>query len=87
MKKNTHPDYHRITIKMTNGETFTTFSTYGNEGDTLQLEIDPYIHPAWTKISLNAREHLGKMAKFRKRFSSFDLSDLNNNNDIEKAEQ
>lgn len=47
MKKDTHPDYHKITVEMTDGTTFETRSTWGNEGDTLKLDIDPSSHPAW----------------------------------------
>ncbi len=35
MKQNIHPDYHMITVQMTNGDTFQTRSTWGKEGDTL----------------------------------------------------
>ena len=38
MKADIHPDYHTITVAMTNGTTFQTRSTYGSEGDTLTLE-------------------------------------------------
>ena len=48
MKKDIHPDYHRIKVVMTDGTEFTTYSTYGAEGDTLKLDIDPKTHPAWT---------------------------------------
>ena len=48
MKSGTHPDYHMITVQMTDGTTFQTRSTWGKEGDTLHLEIDPTSHPAWT---------------------------------------
>jgi large subunit ribosomal protein L31 len=48
MKADIHPEYHLIEIKMTNGTTYKTRSTYGKEGDTLSLEIDPTVHPAWT---------------------------------------
>ena len=41
MKSGTHPDYHFITVQMTDGTTYQTRSTWGKEGDTLQLEIDP----------------------------------------------
>ena len=41
MKKDTHPDYHNITVEMTDGTTFNTRSTWGKEGDTLKLDIDP----------------------------------------------
>ena len=48
MKEGIHPDYHEITIVMTDGSTYPTRSTYGKAGDTLRLEIDPKSHPAWT---------------------------------------
>ena len=38
MKKDIHPDYHMITVEMTDGTTFETRSTYGAEGDVLKLE-------------------------------------------------
>ena len=48
MKADTHPDYHFITVTMTDGSTYKTRSTWGKEGDTLNLDIDPKTHPAWT---------------------------------------
>ena len=48
MKKDIHPDYHTITVVMTDGTKYETRSTYGKAGDTLQLDIDPKTHPAWT---------------------------------------
>ncbi len=48
MKSGTHPDYHLITVQMTDGTNYQTRSTWGKEGDTLQLDIDPTAHPAWT---------------------------------------
>jgi large subunit ribosomal protein L31 len=41
MKKNIHPDYHEITVVMTDGSSFKTRSTLGKAGDTLRLDIDP----------------------------------------------
>ena len=41
MKQDTHPDYHFITVVMTDGTTYQTRSTYGKEGATLNLDIDP----------------------------------------------
>ena len=40
MKKDIHPDYHRIKVVMTDGTEFVTYSTYGAEGETLKLDID-----------------------------------------------
>ena len=48
MKSDIHPDYHMIKVVMTNGIEFMTRSTYGEEGATLNLDIDPNTHPAWT---------------------------------------
>ena len=41
MKTEGHPDYHMITVKMTDGTEFQTRSTWGKEGDVLALDIDP----------------------------------------------
>ena len=48
MKPDLHPDYHTITVKMTDGSEFTTRTTWGKKGDVLHLDIDPKSHPAWT---------------------------------------
>tara|TARA_Y100001970_G_scaffold158530_1_gene193848 strand:+ start:159 stop:386 length:228 start_codon:yes stop_codon:yes gene_type:complete len=73
MKKEIHPDYHEITIVMTDGSEFKTRSTWGQEGDVMKLEIDPKSHPAWTG------EHRlvdsgGQVAKFNKRFQNIGLA-------------
>ena len=41
MKKDIHPDYHKITVVMTDGTQFETCSCYGTEGQKLNLDIDP----------------------------------------------
>ncbi len=48
MKADTHPDYHMITVQMTDGSKYQTRTTWGKEGDVMTLEIDPLAHPAWT---------------------------------------
>src|ERR1700753_4373428 len=48
MKKDIHPDYHTINVVLTDGSTFQTRSTYGEEGATIRLDVDPRTHPAWT---------------------------------------
>ena len=72
MKKDLHPEYHEITVQMTDGSTFTTRSTWGNPGDTLKLDIDPTAHPAWTGVH-RLMDSGGQLAKFNKRFSSIGL--------------
>src|SRR5229473_2604482 len=48
MREGIHPDYHQITVVMTDGTSYQTRSTYGKAGDTLRLDIDSKSHPAWT---------------------------------------
>ena len=48
MKKNIHPDYHKIKVIMTDGSEFETRSTWGKENDKLKLDIDSKSHYAWT---------------------------------------
>ena len=70
MKKDTdlHPNYHQIKVVMTDGTEFMTYSTYGNEGDTLQLDIDPSSHPAWTGGDGKLMDRVGRVSKFKKKF-------------------
>ena len=48
MKKDIHPDYHEITVVMTDGAEFRTRSTWGETGGVMKLDVDPRTHPAWT---------------------------------------
>lgn len=73
MKKDLHPDYHTITVVMTDGSSFETRSTWGREGDTLTLDIDPKSHPAWTGGTGRLVDTGGQVAKFNKRFGEFGL--------------
>ena len=73
MKANIHPDYHEITVVMTDGVTYQTRSTYGKPGDTLRLEIDPKSHPAWTGGNQRLMDAGGQLARFNKRFSGLGL--------------
>jgi large subunit ribosomal protein L31 len=70
MKAAGHPDYHEITVVMTDGSEFKTRSTYGKKGDVLRLEIDPKSHPAWTGVH-RLVDSGGQLAKFNKRFKGF----------------
>ena len=72
MKKGIHPDYHEITVVMTDGSEYKTRSTYGKAGDTLRLDIDPKSHPAWTGVH-RLIDTGGQLAKFNKRFQGLGL--------------
>ncbi len=71
MKKDLHPDYHFITVQMTDGTTYKTRSTYGSEGDTLTLDIDPTSHPAWTGGGQKIVDTGGRVGRFNKKYESF----------------
>jgi large subunit ribosomal protein L31 len=71
MKKDIHPDYHKITVVMTDGSQFETFSTYGAAGQKLNLDIDPKTHPAWTGGSAHLVDRGGRVSKFKKKFEGF----------------
>jgi large subunit ribosomal protein L31 len=68
MKSGIHPDYHPITIVMTNGEKFVTRSTYGKAGDTMNLDIDPSSHPAWTGGTQTILDRGGRVSRFNQKF-------------------
>ncbi|MCC3860044.1 50S ribosomal protein L31 [Pseudemcibacter aquimaris] len=70
MKKDIHPEYHTITVAMTDGSTYETRTTWGNAGDTLTLEIDPKSHPAWVGGAKKVSDK-GRVAQFNKRFANF----------------
>jgi large subunit ribosomal protein L31 len=72
MKKDIHPDYHDITVVMTDGTEYTTRSTMGKKGDVIRLDVDPKTHPAWTGVH-RLLDSGGQLAKFNKRFSTFGL--------------
>ncbi len=71
MKKDIHPEYHTIKVVLTDGSEFETRSTYGSEGDTLKLDIDPKSHPACTGGAGKLVDTGGQVAKFNRRFEGF----------------
>jgi len=71
MKPDIHPEYHEITVVMTDGTEFKTRSTWGSVGDTLRLDIDPLSHPAWIGGNQRLVDTGGQVARFNKRFKNF----------------
>ena len=72
-KATEHPDYHMIKVVMTNGTEYQTRSTYGKEGDTLNLDIDPKSHPAWTGGQQQLMDRAGRVSRFEKKFAGLGL--------------
>jgi len=73
MKSDTHPDYHSVKVIMTDGTEFITRTTWGKEGDTLHLDIDPKSHPAWTGGAQQLVDRGGRLSRFQKKFSGLGL--------------
>ncbi len=73
MKAEIHPDYHTIKVVMTDGTAFTTRSTWGKDGDTMQLDIDPNTHPAWTGGTQQLLDRGGRLSRFNNKFAGLGL--------------
>ncbi|MEH6724627.1 MAG: 50S ribosomal protein L31 [Hyphomicrobiales bacterium] len=71
MKADIHPDYHSINIVMTDGTEYTTRSTWGAEGDTMRLDVDPTSHPAWTGGGQQLLDRGGRLSRFNNKFAGF----------------
>lgn len=69
MKADIHPDYHMITVKMTDGTTYQVRSTWGKEGDQMALDIDPNVHPAWTGGNARLMDTGGRVSKFKNKYA------------------
>lgn len=71
MKSEIHPDYHLVKVVMTDGTEYMTRSTYGQDGATLTLDIDPNTHPAWTGGSQQLLDRGGRLSRFKKKYEGF----------------
>lgn len=69
MKKDIHPEYHMVKVVMTDGTEYQTRTTWGKAGDTLNLDIDPKTHPAWTGGDTKLLDRGGRVSKFNQKFS------------------
>lgn len=73
MQQKIHPDYHMIKVVMTDGTEYMTRSTWGKEGDTMNLDIDPTTHPAWTGGNQNLLDRGGRITKFKNKFANLGI--------------
>ena len=73
MKQDIHPDYHKITVVMTDGTEYETRSTWGKEGDKMNLDIDPNTHPAWTGGTGALVDRDGRVSRFNKKFKDLGI--------------
>ena len=67
-----HPDLHVVNVVMTDGTKFQILTSWGKEGSTLTLDVDPKNHPAWQDKAANfVNANDERMAKFKKKFGNF----------------
>lgn len=71
MKTDTHPEYHVIDVKLTDGTVVQMRSTWGSEGDQLSLDVDPSVHPAWTGGGQRLMDTGGRVSKFKNKYEGF----------------
>lgn len=68
-KENIHPDLHSVSVVLNDGTEFKVMTTYGKEGDTMKLDIDPTNHPAWkSEQTTFVNTNNDSVAKFKKKF-------------------
>ena len=73
MKDSIHPEYHMINVKLVDGSVVQMRSTWGSEGETIALDIDPSVHPAWTGGTSRLMDTGGRVSKFKNKFGAFKL--------------
>ena len=74
-----HPKQHLINVVMTDGTKFQVLTSWGKEGSTLTLDVDPKNHPAWQDNKnqgfINANNE--RVNKFKSKFD-FDFGTESN---------
>ena len=73
MKQGILLDYRTGTVQKPDGCPYPTRSTWGKEGDTMHLDIDPTSHPAWIGGGGKMLDAGGQVARFNKRFGGLGL--------------
>jgi large subunit ribosomal protein L31 len=67
-----NPKQHTVNVVMTDGSKFQIITTWGKEGETLTLDVDPKNHPAWQdkgQSFINANNE--RVLKFNNKFGGF----------------
>jgi large subunit ribosomal protein L31 len=69
MKDAIHPNYHTVNVKLVDGTIVQMKTTWGSEGDTIALDVDPSVHPAWTGGSTRLMDTGGKVSRFKNKYA------------------
>ena len=68
------PKQHTVEVVMTDGTKFPILTTWGSEGDTLKLDVDPKNHPAWQADGKSYVDSSNeRLTKFTSKFGNFDF--------------
>ena len=67
MKKDIHPDYKEVTVKLSDGSEFTTRSTLNPQGGVFHSEVDSKNHPFFTK-NQQFKKQAGQIDRFNRRY-------------------
>ena len=71
MKAEIHPNYHMITVVMTDGTEYQMCSTWGKAGESSTSTSTPKSHPAWIGGAQKILDRGGRVSRFQKKFSGF----------------
>ena len=71
-RKEIHPEYHEITLILTDKTEIKTMSTFGEAGARIALEIDPLSHSAW-QTDTGKIKITGAAAKFASKFGVMNI--------------
>ncbi|NBX52378.1 MAG: 50S ribosomal protein L31 [Proteobacteria bacterium] len=65
-----NPKQHIVNVVMTDGTKFQILTTWGKEGSTLNLDVDPKNHPAWqdNKNQTFINSNNERINKFKNKF-------------------
>ena len=81
------PKQHVVNVVMTDGPKFQILTSWGKEGDTLKLDVDPKNHPAWQENGQNyVNANSERVNKFKSKFGNFDFGS-NSNSDSSTSEE
>lgn len=86
MKKDIHPNYHKVTVVMTDGTKFETKSCVGKEGHEIVLDTDIKTHPAWNAGKNLSLKKTGQMEKFSAKFGDMTFGSKKNTSDADNED-
>ena len=58
-----------LNFKLVDGTVVQMKSTWGAEGDTISLDVDPSVHPAWTGGGTRLMDTGGRVSRFKNKYA------------------